>query len=121
MVGADSLRLGGFEEQIRVLQEESRRTMELLREKIKQNVVVTKNSIMEVFWSLLTEIMNDEGKGVVNEESVTNGIWVLWEEEFYPYPERLNHKQGLGSGSRNSVGGAVWVFSWSWSYGKISS
>lgn len=36
VISADFVRLNGFEEQLRIMQEESRRNLELMREEIKQ-------------------------------------------------------------------------------------
>lgn len=71
MVGANSVRLDEFEEQLRAIQEESRRNLEVMREEMRQSAVETKNVIMQELRSLLSGIMNDKGKGVANEESMT--------------------------------------------------
>lgn len=62
VVGPNAVRLDGLKEQIRVMQEESKKIWNCWKKRWNRMLLRQKNSIMDEFRTLLTGIMNDKGK-----------------------------------------------------------
>lgn len=106
MVGANSVRLDEFEEQLQAIQEESRRNLQVMWEEMRQSAVETKNAIMEELRSFVSGIMNDKSRGVANGESMTHGaILARGIKGILPTPkDKGTLKPGSSSGSGHTLG-----------------